>query len=220
MTGALDSSGGDAVAYDIRSQSETGDKIHPLQAKGSGGYSLNYQPVVMEIHGGSKRKDRPNGGFYVREMLTTKPLDTGGLNPNCAQGGVVAFQSKASHTNSMNPSVVPPSLDVGKSDGIAVAQAISENQRAELRLTPYTYQLSVGGGKPRQGYPAALTQLGVRRLTPTEAEILQGFPPGWTDGQSDSARYRQLGNAVTVPVIEWIGRRIMQVEREIAAPTP
>ena len=31
---------------------------------------------------------------------------------------------------------------------------------------------------------------------------------GWTAGQSDSARYRQLGNAVTVPVIKWIGERI------------
>ena len=51
--------------------------------------------------------------------------------------------------------------------------------------------------------------VGVRRLTPTECERLQGFPDGWTAGQSDSARYRQLGNAVTVNVIEWIGRRIV-----------
>lgn len=54
------------------------------------------------------------------------------------------------------------------------------------------------------------TATGVRRLTPTECERLQGFPDGWTDGQSDSARYRQLGNAVTVPVAEWIGRRIIE----------
>lgn len=53
----------------------------------------------------------------------------------------------------------------------------------------------------------------VRRLTPTEAERLQGFPDGWTGGQADSPRYRQLGNAVTVNVAEWIGRRIMEAER-------
>ena len=35
---------------------------------------------------------------------------------------------------------------------------------------------------------------------------------GWTDGQSDSARYRQLGNAVCVNVAEWIGRRIMEAQ--------
>jgi site-specific DNA-cytosine methylase len=55
-----------------------------------------------------------------------------------------------------------------------------------------------------------ITPMGVRRLTPVECERLQGFPDGWTDGQSDSARYRQLGNAVTVPVAEWIGRRLIE----------
>lgn len=53
--------------------------------------------------------------------------------------------------------------------------------------------------------------VGVRRLTPTECERLQGFPDGWTAGQADGPRYRQLGNAVCVPVIEWIGKRIMEV---------
>ena len=48
----------------------------------------------------------------------------------------------------------------------------------------------------------------VRRLTPLECERLQGFPDNWTAGQSDTQRYKQLGNAVTVPVIEWIGRRL------------
>lgn len=61
--------------------------------------------------------------------------------------------------------------------------------------------------------------VGVRRLTPTECERLQGFPDGWTDGQSDSARYRQLGNAVAVPVVEWLGRHIMQAENEKQSPS-
>lgn len=55
--------------------------------------------------------------------------------------------------------------------------------------------------------------IGVRRLTPTECERLQGFPDGWTDGQADTQRYKQLGNAVAVPVAEWIGRRIMEVTK-------
>jgi len=44
----------------------------------------------------------------------------------------------------------------------------------------------------------------VRRLTPVECERLQGFPDNWTEGQSDSARYKQMGNAVAVPVVEWV----------------
>jgi DNA (cytosine-5)-methyltransferase 1 len=52
------------------------------------------------------------------------------------------------------------------------------------------------------------TESVVRRLTPVECERLQGFPDDWTDGQSDTHRYKQMGNAVTVNVVEWIGKRL------------
>jgi site-specific DNA-cytosine methylase len=52
----------------------------------------------------------------------------------------------------------------------------------------------------------------VRRLTPTECERLQGFPDNWTDGQADSNRYKQMGNAVAVPVVEWIISRMVGEE--------
>ena len=48
----------------------------------------------------------------------------------------------------------------------------------------------------------------IRRLTPLECERLQGFPDNWTEGQSDTQRYKQCGNAVSVPVIEAIIRKI------------
>lgn len=57
----------------------------------------------------------------------------------------------------------------------------------------------------------------VRRLTPLECERLQGFPDGWTEGQSDSTRYRQLGNAVAPPVAEWIARRMVAVNARLNA---
>ena len=50
----------------------------------------------------------------------------------------------------------------------------------------------------------------VRRLTPIECERLQGFPDDWTAGQSDSHRYKQMGNAVAVPVVEWILKRLVK----------
>ena len=57
---------------------------------------------------------------------------------------------------------------------------------------------------------AVATTATVRRLTPTECERLQGFPDNWTEGQADSHRYKQLGNAVAVPVVEWIIQRFIQ----------
>ena len=52
----------------------------------------------------------------------------------------------------------------------------------------------------------------VRRLTPRECERLQGFPDDWTDSQSDSQRYKQMGNAVAVPVVQWIINRLVEVD--------
>lgn len=46
----------------------------------------------------------------------------------------------------------------------------------------------------------------MRKITPVECERLQGFPDNWTQGVSDRQRYKQMGNAVTVNVIEHIGR--------------
>ena len=42
----------------------------------------------------------------------------------------------------------------------------------------------------------------IRRLTPVECERLQGFPDNWTEGESDTQRYKMCGNAVTVNVVE------------------
>ena len=52
------------------------------------------------------------------------------------------------------------------------------------------------------------TNSNIRRLTPTECERLQGFPDGWTEGQSDTQRYKQMGNAITVNVAEAIFNKL------------
>ena len=59
--------------------------------------------------------------------------------------------------------------------------------------------------------------INVRRLTPRECERLQGFPDDYTlipykgKDASDAVRYHALGNSWAVPVVQWIGRRIMEV---------
>ena len=95
------------------------------------------------------------------------------------------------------------------------AVAFAQNTRDEVRQVngdgSISGALAAQPGMKQTSYVAAHST--VRRLTPTEAERLQAFPDGWTGGQADSPRYRQLGNAVTVNVAEWIGRRIMEVDR-------
>ena len=63
----------------------------------------------------------------------------------------------------------------------------------------------------------------VRRLTPLECERLQGFPDGWTaigdwvdskgkkhKGESDSPRYKALGNSIALPFWDWMAERMIK----------
>jgi len=96
------------------------------------------------------------------------------------------------------------SLDGGNSKGVSII------------TLPHGYNL--GWEKPlphigsHQGRPYnELLKEGsskIRRLTPVECERLQGFPDGWTEGVSDTQRYKLLGNAVTVNVIQFLGERL------------
>jgi len=57
----------------------------------------------------------------------------------------------------------------------------------------------------------------VRKMTPLEWERLQGFPDNWSKGVADRRRYKQLGNAVAVPIIKEITKFIIN---ELLNPTP
>ena len=68
--------------------------------------------------------------------------------------------------------------------------------------------------------------MAVRRLTPVECERLQGFPDNWSripwKGKPetecpDGPRYKACGNSMAVPVMRWIGKRILEVEARQAA---
>jgi len=78
-----------------------------------------------------------------------------------------------------------------------------------LTQTPTSGEVSPTMGSSPGGM-GMMNKSVVRRLTPVECERLQGFPDQWTEGQADSHRYKQLGNAVAVPVVQWIIERFIQ----------
>lgn len=107
------------------------------------------------------------------------------------------------------------------------AQMRSDNYKTDMVATTLAARdyksatdIIVGGGTEMDTV--------VRRLTPGECTILQGFPQGWVDigdwydskgklhKESDSAKYKALGNAVCVPFWRYLARRIAaQHERTI-----
>ena len=85
----------------------------------------------------------------------------------------------------------------------------------------FTAMTSTQGGQLGQGRMAVRIDYKVRRLTPKECERLQGFPDDYTqiawNGKAkedcpNGLRYKALGNSMAVPVMRWIGERIMHVE--------
>lgn len=89
------------------------------------------------------------------------------------------------------------------SEGVPNMVGWHENKSGQLTPSDHAKALRSGASHSYQG-------INVRRLTPTECERLQGFPDGHTEGYADSTRYKMMGNAVTVNVAEWIGKRIVE----------
>ena len=100
--------------------------------------------------------------------------------------------------------VVPTMNAFDNGDTRATTIIFYGNRVADIRVQDdkiNTLQARMGTGGNNMPM-VATTQ--VRRLTPLECERLQGFPDDWTEGQVDTHRYKQMGNAVAVPVVEWI----------------
>jgi DNA (cytosine-5)-methyltransferase 1 len=123
----------------------------------------------------------------------------GGADDNTAQGGHLIAG--------------PIQSETGRRADVAFGHTNGLDVQASTDVTP---TLRAGHGVGGGSDASAAT---VRRLTPVECERLQGYPDGWTatsNGrlQSDSARYRQLGNSIAVPVFEWVARRIVAYEND------
>lgn len=98
-----------------------------------------------------------------------------------------------------------PAYTLDRQQAPAVVQAF-DSYNQSLSNTSQTIR-SGAAGNDHVGMVLSST---VRRLTPMECERLQGFPDNWTEGQADSHRYKQMGNAVAVPVVQWIVNRMVK----------
>ena len=120
----------------------------------------------------------------------------------------VVVESASLSTSAVPVPTVSLKLDNGSSQPIG-----------GVELTPPLCQ----GGPTGSANVAVFTNYIARRITPLEAERLQGFPDNFTlipfrgKPAADGPRYRALGNSMAVPVVAWIGRRIDMVDRIIAA---
>jgi DNA (cytosine-5)-methyltransferase 1 len=181
---------------------------------GTGGVA----PTVREMHGKVTKIISPTiraehhntaNVHFIEDVI---PRFDGRDGRSCLKAGRVPEISQASQTDGM--------LRQGSSFGTnnpASKRNVYIEMEVANAVTPDAY-LAKGERKRVDGKPVltSMNERRLRRLTPTECERLQSFPDGWTEGtkespMSDSQRYKQLGNAVTVNVVQEIAKRLSEV---------
>jgi len=158
----------------------------------------------------------------IRTSDVSPQLSCAGGKPGSGYPAV-AFESRFVRNGRGAPSeVVPPlkaqSGETGKGDAAPLVA---------FHTSGYGGQVDENCAQPLQASDARLSNqvagvitptMAVRRLTPKECARLQGFPDEFLDiifrgkPASDGVKYKALGNSMAVPVLVWIGKRIMAVE--------
>jgi DNA (cytosine-5)-methyltransferase 1 len=190
---------------DIRIQ---GGVINTLQARmGTGGN--NMPMLAYPIQDGRDMEKKQNGLGVGDENDPSYTLDrTGGQAVAYPiQGTVIGRSDTAGPQGKGYGNPDDPMFTIDTVGGHAVAR-VGNFELYDFPKEDVAPSLNARRAKDTLAYEDAV----VRRLTPLECERLQGFPDGWTDSQSDSQRYKQMGNAVAVPVVQWIINRIVEVD--------
>ena len=182
-------------------------------------------PKASEDVSVTLRSQQGGEGVGVAHEVDPIPLDM----RQCTRNPEKKDEMNRQSTGTGDPGEPSYTLTNGATPGVAF-------QKSELRLKDKIELNEVSptlNAETKQGdteVNVVKENLTVRRLTPKECERLQGFPDEWTiermelelvDNewkptgkvikQTDGPRYKQMGNAVTVNVAYWLGKRMRKV---------
>ncbi len=176
----------------------------------------SHAPVVYENHGIDSRYTGPHP---VVPTMSAR-WGTGGNNTPlvaqaetiCIAGNIIDREPKNGGNGLGCQSELAYTLTATDKHAVFCRKRVDVFQRGEIASTQSARQHKDATDLVMQEGPACLL---IRRLLPSECELLQGYPLGWTDlpGASDSARYKALGNSVAIPCVEYLLRGIALVLR-------
>ena len=191
----LDQNASQAIAVDCRNHT-AGEISGPLQAKESGGQSLNYINPVAVVPYDTTQITAPQNRSNPQQGDPCHCL-------SAQQHPPVAVYPEINGTLTARFDSSP---QAGQINSIICAATGQEGAEV-LEDTAPTLNCN-----HEQPYIARMLSF-TRRLTPLECERLQGYPDNWTDipGASDTARYKACGNSIALPFWRWMLRRLCGV---------
>lgn len=201
----------DGVFQTLSSRMGTGGNNVPLVMGEPSQTRRTYQKITGTLspgaHAGSYNgQDAYNDMLIVDANSVAYGLDRASYNQGKnAKYGFSIDKEKIGAQTAMGPGAVCAAYDArGNGDGKTAGTLTGDH---ENRVTDYT--------------TICASSAVVRRLTPLECERLQGFPDEWTNigdwidskgklhkGESDSPRYKALGNSIALPFWQWLACRI------------
>jgi len=156
------------------------------------GYAVEWQVLNAKNYGVPQNRERVFiighlGGFGGRQVF---PITEGSQGNLKYSGAVISARQKWLQDGKNNSRNFSQGQRIYNTDGIS--QCLAGN----------------AGGQGGKTGLYETEELKIRRLTPTECERLMGLPDGWTEGVSDTQRYKLCGNGVVVNVVKEIIKRL------------
>lgn len=182
-----------------------------LKAAGGayGGGSENYIVEEMKIY----ENHGPDARYNERDISPTLAtrMGTGGNNvPLKIEKGVCLCQGTGMSRNGpiCKEKTAFTLTSVDRYCTVAIGKDSSHLTAIDVAhtLTAYDYKAQQAVLKRGEAF--------VRRLTPLECERLQGLPDNWTEGGSDSKRYKAIGNGMAQPCADFVIEKLAEVLRK------
>ena len=178
----------------------SGCKVFPIGESGQVSYNRNTEVASTLQHPGHSGENYKGMnmidtglkqiGVIGKDTIATRVYDTSGISTTLTDGGGYAEAKVGDSINLSVPNSKTRRGRVGK----------GEAQTLDTGMQQYT-----------------IDKTAIRRLTPIECMRLQGFPDDWNEkgimddkevNMSDTQRYKQFGNAVSVPVVKSIMEKL------------
>jgi DNA (cytosine-5)-methyltransferase 1 len=212
---------GDAqpIAFNERQQAQTVTEncANTLSATDYKGVQCVAQPIAFKVRGGCEGGGKGYLGQEEQAFTISTMQDQQIAQP-------LYYESHPQDSRVNGPKDVADTVSAtygtGGGNTPLVQQPIAVDTYNQT-ISEHTSQTIGSSASDVNHYGAVLHSMAIRRLTPKEAERLQGFPDDWTkipyrnkeaDQCPDGPRYKACGNSMAVPVMRWIGERINLIE--------